>query len=145
MTERLPTTVMPVLSRPGSFLFGRSSYGPSPTIALRADDDFLVEDRPIDDRARPDRRVEHDDRVADHRADIDPHARRQDRVDDRPGDDAAVTDQALVDLRRRPDLAGPRSSDRVDDPVLVVQVEVRVVVEQLHVSQNDWIVPTSCQ
>ncbi len=47
---------------------------------------------------RADDRVEHDDRVADDRADLDPDARRQDRVDDGPVDDAAVADQAAMDL-----------------------------------------------
>ena len=96
-----------------------------------ADDDLLVEDRPVDDGARADDRVEHDDRVAHDRADVDPDAGRQDRVDDRAVDHAAVADQAPVDLGRRPDL-GRRAllGAGVDDPVLVVQVELRVVVEE---------------
>ena len=82
-------------SRPGSCSFGRSSIRSVADDGALADDDLLVEDRPVDDRAGPDDGVEHDDRVAHDGADVDPDARRQDRVDDRPGDDAAVADQAL--------------------------------------------------
>ena len=147
MTARLPTTVIPVFRRPGSCLFGRSSYGPVADDRALADHDLLVEDRPVDHGAGPDDRVEHDDRVAHDGPDVDPHAGRQDRVDDGPVDDAAMADQALVDLRGRADLGrSPFLGAGVDDPVLVVQVELRVVVEQaMLASQNDWIVPTSCQ
>ncbi len=125
---------MPVLRRPGSCLFGRSSQRSVADDRALPDDDLLVEDRPIDHRARADDRVEHDDRVAHDRADVDPHARRQDGVDDRPGDHAAVADEALVDLRGRPDLGrGAFLGAGVDDPVLVVQVELGIVVEEAHV------------
>ena len=112
-----------------------------------ADDDLLVEDRPVDDRAGADDRVEHDDRVAHDRADVDPHAGRQDGVDDRPGDLAAVADQALVDLRRRPDLAGARSSDRVwmTQSLSYRSRSGSSSSRRMFASQNDWIVPTSCQ
>ena len=137
---------MPVLSRPGSCLFGRSS-----SVRRRrwppADHDLLVEDRPIDDRPRPDDRVEHHDQIAHDRADVDANAGRQDRVDDRPGDHAAVADQAAVDLGRRPDpRRGAFLGSGMDDPFLVGQVELRVSSRSaMLASQYDWIVPTSCQ
>ena len=40
-----------------------------------ANDDLLVQDRPVDDGARSDDRVEHHDRIAYDRTDIDTHAR----------------------------------------------------------------------
>ena len=77
MTARLPTTVMPVFSRPGSWLVRAVVERPVADDRALADDDLLVEDRAVDDRARADDRVEHDDRVAHDRADVDAHARRQ--------------------------------------------------------------------
>src|SRR3989442_1073716 len=100
----------------------------------RTDHDLLVEDRPIHDRPGSDHRVEHDDRVAHYRTNVDPNAGRQDGVDDRPVDDATVADEAAVDLRRRADLRRrPFLGPRMDEPFLVVEVELGDVVEEGHV------------
>ena len=99
-----------------------------------ADHDLLVEDRAVDDRARADDGVEHHDRIAHDRADLDAHAWREHRVHDGPVDHAAVADEAAVDLGGRPDLGrGPFLGAGVDDPVLVVEVELGVVGEERHV------------
>ncbi len=125
---------MPVFSRPGSCLFGRSGERAVADEGPLPDHDLLVEDRAVDDGAGADDRVEHDDRVAHDRPDAHAHARRQHRVHDRAVDDAAVADQASMDLGRGPDL-GRRAflGSGVDDPVLVVQVELGVVVQERHV------------
>ena len=148
MTARLPTTVMPVLSRPGSCLFGRSSYGPVADDRALADDDLLVEDRPVDDGARADDRVEHDDRVA------------HDRARRRPGRPAtgpscttvpAITQPWLMRLRWTwavgPTLAGARSSERVwmTQSLSYRSSSGSSSRSAMLASQYDWIVPTSCQ
>ena len=53
MTARLPTTVIPVLQPARLLAVGRGQVGPLADDGARADDDLLVEDRPVDDRARP--------------------------------------------------------------------------------------------
>ena len=134
MTARLPTTVMPVLSRRAPADWPSSKSSPSADDGVRADRDLLVDDRAVDDGTGADDRVEHDDAVADDGAGVDPDAGRQHRALDRARDEAAVADQRAVDVGGRPD-SGRRPLLRagVDDPVAVVEVELRVVIEQLHV------------
>ncbi len=134
MTACLPTTVIPVFRRSGLLLVRPVVERSVADDRTLADHDLLVEDRTVDDGPRADDRVEHHDRIADDRADPDPDSRRQHRVDDRPIDHAAVADQAAVDLGGRPDLGrGAFLGPGVDDPVLVVEVQLWVVGQQRHV------------
>ena len=99
-----------------------------------ADDDLLVEDCPVDHRARADDAIEHHDRVAHDGTHVDAHARRQHGVHHHPVDLAAVTDEAAVDLGGGADLGRCTLLGLgVDDPVVVVQVELGVVGQQRHV------------
>ena len=76
MTARLPTMVMPVFSRSGSFWLGDVvESAPVPTTALGPMLDLLVDDGAVDDGAGPDDRVEHDHAVAHDGTRVDP-ARR---------------------------------------------------------------------
>ena len=133
MTARLPTTVMPVLRRSGSATLGVSKSVPMPTTALGPTLTSLS--RMAWSTTAPARMtvVEHDDAVAHDGPRVDAHAGREHRVLDGAGDDAAVADEAAVDVGRGADarrrtLLGPG----VDDPVTVEEVERRVVVQQLH-------------
>ncbi len=133
MTARLPTTVMPVVRRSGSATFGVSKSMPMPTTALGPTLTSLS--RMAWSTTAPARttRVEHDDAVAHDGARVDPHAGREHRVLDGAGDDAAVADEAAVDVgggadARRGAFLGPR----VDDPVTAEEVQRRMVFQQLH-------------
>ena len=134
MTARLPTTVMPVFSRPGSCLFGRSGNGPSPTRAPCPTTTSLS--RIARSTTAPERMTESNMTIESRTTAPTPdaHARRQHGVHDRAVDDAAVADQAAMDLGGRPDLGRrPFLGSGVDDPVLVVEVELGVVGEERHV------------
>ena len=113
MIARLPTTVMPVFRRPGSWRFGVSKSGPSPTIAPWPTTTSL---------SRIDRSTTAPERMT--QSNITIESRTTAPTSTRtPGDSTELTTVPLImqpcEIRLRwtwavgPTLAGARSSDRV--------------------------------
>ena len=127
-------TVMPVVSRVGSWAFGVDTSVPSPTIAPGPTTTSLSR---IERSTTALVRITESNMTIESRTtapDVDAHARREDRVHDGPVHDAAVADQAAMDLRRRADVGRwPLLRPGVDRPGAVVEVEVGHVFQERHV------------
>ena len=146
-TARLPTTVMPLLSRPGSCLFGLSGNGPSPTSAPCPTTTSLSR---IERSTTAPERMTESNMMIESRTTAPTPTRT-------PGDSTelttvpSMTQPWLMRLRCTwavgPTLAGARSSDRV---WMIQSLSYRSSCgssarSAMLASQYDWIVPTSCQ
>ena len=146
-TEYLPTTVMPVLRRDGSWRLGGESYGPSPTMAPWPTTTSLS--RMARSTTAPARTTE---------SNITMESRTTAPTSTRtPGERTLFTTVPLItqpcEIMDRwtwavgPIFAGARSSDRVwiSHSLSYRSSSGESSRSAMLASQNDWMVPTSCQ
>ena len=133
ITARLPTTVMPVLSRPAPAYLACRSRCPCPPSALGPTEHSLS--RIARSTTAPARMTE-SNMTIESRTTAPGSTRTPGDSTERstvPADQAAVGDQRAMDAGGRPD-ARRRAllGAGVDDPVVVVEVEPGVLLEQVH-------------